>query len=365
MAERSDLYHDARVQKEAESLRKNGFDVVVIGLRANKLNLDNEFSYRMKTYHVLPRNYGYLRKLHLLFLILYINIKIIFIKSDFYHSHNTFFLPGMYIAKKLFRGKLVYDSHEVQWELNLVASIQERLFINKVDKIINVSKGRAKAQSERFNISLKNIHVISNYPVLVEEIINKPSLNRGNSVRFIFSGGLNLSDNKIDNFIRAIKDYPEVTIDFLAFGYSNSALVIKNIIAELGIENRVKFLPLVKPNEVLETITNYDYTVNMMVNPQNLVSINYHSINKIYEAISAGLPILCSNLPAFIEEIVNNEIGYNVDPESIESIQEGIKRIIHNKSNHLIMRRKAFDLAKAKFNWSLEETKLINLYNSL
>ena len=134
---------------------------------------------------------------------------------------------------------------------------------------------------------------------------------------------------------------------------------------DFNLEDRVCFNALVKPDELITTLSQYDYTVNLMINPKNSISINYHSINKIYEAISAGLPILCSNLPAFIEEIVNNEIGYNVDPESIESIQEGIKRIIHNKSNHLIMRRKAFDLAKAKFNWSIEETKLINLYNSL
>ena len=125
MAERSDLYHDARVQKEAESLQNNGFDLRVIGLRGSKLNHDNEFPYRMDTNYVVPRDYRLLRKIHLFLLILYINMRIIFIKSEYYHSHNTYFLPGMYLAKLLYGGILVYDSHEVQWESNKIAKIEE------------------------------------------------------------------------------------------------------------------------------------------------------------------------------------------------------------------------------------------------
>jgi glycosyltransferase involved in cell wall biosynthesis len=100
-----------------------------------------------------------------------------------------------------------------------------------------------------------------------------------------------------------------------------------------------------------------------MTNPQNLISINHHSINKIYEAISAGLPILCSDLPSFEEEIVNNGIGYSVNPFSVDSIKKGIETI--KKNNYRVMREKAFAIAEKKFNWANEEIKLINLYNSL
>jgi glycosyltransferase involved in cell wall biosynthesis len=364
MAERSDLYHDARVQKEAESLHDNGYKLLVLGLRAARTSLDKDFPYTMITRWVLPRNYGFLRKLHLSLLILAINIRIIFIRSDYYHAHNTYFLPGMYIAKLIYGGVLVYDSHEVQWELNPIASFQERIFIKKVDKIINVSEGRARAQSQRFNISLNNICVISNYPVLLDTKDRK-LLDDNSKIRFIFSGGLNLTDNKIDNFIRALEDFPKITLDFLAFGYSNSALIIKKLVQELGIEDRVKFLPLVKPNEVLATLTKYHYTVNLMINPNNLISINYHSINKIYESISAGLPILCSDLPAFKEEIVNNGIGSSVDPYSIISIKSGLELIVGNMDNHYPMRKKAFEIAKDKFNWDNEEKKLLEMYRNL
>jgi glycosyltransferase involved in cell wall biosynthesis len=365
MAERSDLYHDGRVQKEAESLTNNGYKVAVIGLRASKENLDSEYHYDMKTKYVLPRKFGIIRKLHLFLLIAYLNFKIIFIRSDYYHAHNTYFLPGMIFAKFIFGGKLVYDAHEVQWELNKIAKIQEALFIKSADYIINVSKGRAKAQAEKYNIPSDKIHVISNYPNLDMNLRNTLFTNEEGVIRFVFSGGLNLSDNKIDNFIRAIKAFPQISLDLLVFSYSNSATKIKKLINELNLESRVRFIPLVKPGEVLKTITNYNYSINLMINPNNLISINYHSINKIYEAISAGLPILCSDLPAFKEEIVQNGIGYSVDPYSIESIKKGIELLLKNHHLHGEIRNKAFELAITKFNWYNEEKKLLNLYKKV
>ena len=236
MAERSDLYHDARVQKEASSLRTAGYDVTVIGLRAKRVSIDKEFSFNMDTQYVLDRNWKQIRKLHLAILVLYLNIKILFMRSHYYHAHNTYFLPGMFLAKLLYKGKLVYDSHEVQWELNKTAMLLERIFISKVDKIINVSDGRARAQAHRFGLPLEKICIVSNYPVLENKIINLKTEKNDKNVRFIFSGGLNLSDNKIDNFIRAIKDYPEISLDLLAFGYSNSVPKLRTSLLNLVLE---------------------------------------------------------------------------------------------------------------------------------
>ena len=78
MAERSDVYHDGRVQKEAISLMNNGYKVLVLGLRSTKVNLDYEYQYKMITNYVLPRKFSIFRKLHLILLIFYINLKIIF-----------------------------------------------------------------------------------------------------------------------------------------------------------------------------------------------------------------------------------------------------------------------------------------------
>ena len=53
--------------------------------------------------------------------------------------------------------------------------------------------------------------------------------------------------------------------------------------------------------------------------------VNRDDFNKVYEYLLAGLPILCSNMPSFIEEFENNNVGKSVNPYDIDSIKKGIK----------------------------------------
>ena len=85
----------------------------------------------------------------------------------------------------------------------------------------------------------------------------------------------------------------------MAFGYGNSEEKIKKIIKSNNLTDRIEFIPLVKPSQVVNEISKYDIAVNFLVNPKNLISYKYHGINKMYEYLHAGLPILCSEMPSF------------------------------------------------------------------
>lgn len=362
MAERSDIYHDARVQKEADTLSNYNYDVTVFGLRETTTNNDDNFNFKLITKHVLPRKYRILRKSHLFILIIYFNIRIIFYRADFYHSHNTMFLFGMWLSNKIHKGKLIYDSHEVQWERNYIIRLLESCFIRKVDAIINVSNGRAIEQANRYNIE-KKITIISNYPIIKDKISLK--YNKLCNIKFIFSGGFSLKNNRLDNFIKVLKNFPDVIFHLLAFGYGNSYQELSTLINSLNLQKRIQFIPLVNPINVIETISEYDFAVNLLTNPTNKVSLNYPSINKIYEYLAAGLPILCSDLPAFKNELVDQGVGISVDPTNLESITNGVRCIIQGKDRIIEMKKKALKLSKSQFNWDTQNKKLLTLYSSL
>lgn len=365
MAERSDIYHDVRVQKEANSLFKAGYRVCVLGLRETGKKKVEPTKFELTTFRVLPRKYGILRKLHLVLLIKLINLVVIFSRADIYHAHNTFFLPGMWISSRLHGGRFVYDSHEVQWEQTIIEETLEKKFINSVDRIINVAEGRANLQAERYRIGRDKITVISNYPVLRNDKDIKFK-GKGEKIRFIYSGGFNLSTNRLDNLVRAMKDFPELYFDLMAFGYGNDDEKLSNIITEFGLDERVKFIPLVSPDMVVRTISGYDFAVNMLINPDNMVYLNYPSINKIYEYMAAGLPMFCSDLPAFRDEIISTGTGICVDPMNKDSIKEGLAKIIKmSGKEHLQMKEKAYALAIESYNWSTQETRLIKLYEEI
>jgi len=365
MAERSDIYHDARVLKEADTLSQAGYMVTVLGLRGIRENKDGDFPFKVKTYYALPREYGLFRKLHLLFLILYINLLVLLKKADVYHSHNTFFLPSMWFANKLFGGKLIYDAHEVQWESSAAAAFLEKVFIRKVDQIINVSVGRAEAQAKRFNVDLSNITIISNYPVISTQKISFNKRNT-NQIRFVFSGGFDLNTNKLDNFIKVLPRFPEITFDLMAFGYGANKEKLENLITSLSLEDRVRFIPLVSPDKVISTISQYDFSINLLINPNDHLYLNHHGINKIYEYLGAGLPIFCSNLPSFESELVGNGVGISADPTSFESIKESLAQLLEKGPRQITtMKEKAIELSRSHFNWDTQASKLTELYGRL
>ncbi|MCZ6820738.1 MAG: hypothetical protein O7G31_14800, partial [Calditrichaeota bacterium] len=130
-------------------------------------------------------------------------------------------------------------------------------------------------------------------------------------------------------------------------------------------QDRVRFLPLVNPSEVLGLISRFDFAVNMLTNPKNWVSYQHPAINKIYEYLGAGLPVLCSTLPAFERELVAPGVGVAVDATNPAAIKQGLQHILDNRAAISEMKTKALHLARTKYNWQSEEKILLKLYETL
>jgi glycosyltransferase involved in cell wall biosynthesis len=366
MAESSDIYHDYRVQKEAMSLAGHGYDVTIYGFRGVlRSPSDQIFSFGLRTFPVFSRKYRILRNLSGLVNVALINLILLFTRADFYHAHNTMFLVGMYLSSRLHGGKFVYDAHEVQWEASRLAAWLEERFIRKADGLINAASGRAKVVSRRFDIPLERFTIISNYPRLEGERPTPVEPNADGRVRLIFSGGYNLDGNRLDNLLEALVQVPEVDLFLMAFGYQDSEDVLKRMVGELGLENRVSFLPLVNPSEVIPTISRYDVAVNLLTNPLDLLNVRFCSTNKMYEYLAAGLPILCSDLDAFVEEFVEPGAAVAVDAYDVPSIVRGLHALVDNPDDLPAMKDKAGELSRTRYHWGTQEEQLLGLYRNL
>lgn len=364
MAERSDIYHDARVQKEATSLANNDYRVEVWGFRGEWQKADMKSNFRLVTFPVISRRFRTLRNINMALNIFIISLVIIGKRADYYHAHNTMFLLAMYLSSKIHQGKYIYDSHEVQWEKGRIQAYLEKLFIQRVDKVINVSEGRAKIQSDRYNLPDSKISIMANYPVVKG---NKTEIKQKSDeeLHCIFSGGFNLEDNRLDNLVLAIKEIPKIEFSLLSFGYGKSRYKLLEIVKILKISDRVKFLPLVTPDKVIEAISSYDFAVNLLANHKSLISYKYPSINKMYEYLAAGLPVLTSKLPSFIADFENEGVGISVDPDDVNSIKKGLEFFQKNRDKMIVMKHRALVLSKEKYNWETQEKLLLNLYREL
>lgn len=366
MAESSDIYHDYRVQKEAASLVAAGYVVHVLGFRAtSRAPRDAEFPFALSTMPVASRGRRWLRNLSMVFNIAVINLRLVLTRASVYHAHNTMFLFGMHLSARLHGGRFVYDAHEVQWEKGRAISVLERLFIRKADAVINVAPGRAIEMSKRHGVPLERITVISNYPIYDPNLAGADPPSAAAALRLVYSGGYELGSNRLDNLVRAMVQVPEVELHLMAFGYRDSEVVMRRLVREHGLEARVRFLPLVRPHEVMAAISRFDVAVNLLTNPGNHLSIRHPSVNKMYEYLAAGLPILCSDLEGFVTEFVDEGAAVAVNAVDVGAVADGLRRLLAMRAELPRLRERALALARDRYNWQTQEEKLVSLYRSL
>lgn len=84
--------------------------------------------------------------------------------------------------------------------------------------------------------------------------------------------------------------------------------------------------------------------------------------NKLFEYMSAGLPVISSNFPdwrAIIEEV---ECGLLVDPQAPEQIARSIDWIMAHPNEAQAMGARARAAVEEKYNWARESKKLLATY---
>ena len=84
--------------------------------------------------------------------------------------------------------------------------------------------------------------------------------------------------------------------------------------------------------------------------------------NKMFEYMSAGLPIITSNFPLWKEIVEGNFCGICVDPRDSSAIAGAISYILENPEEAKRMGSNSLRAVKERYNWTAEEKKLISMY---
>lgn len=87
--------------------------------------------------------------------------------------------------------------------------------------------------------------------------------------------------------------------------------------------------------------------------------------NKMFEYMSAGIPVIASNFPLWREIIEGNNCGICVDPLDPTAIALAIDTLAQDPQGARQMGQNGQKAILEKFNWGAEEKKLLNLYENL
>jgi len=87
--------------------------------------------------------------------------------------------------------------------------------------------------------------------------------------------------------------------------------------------------------------------------------------NKMFEYMSAGIPVIASDFPLWREIIAGNNCGLLVNPLKPTDIAAAIDEMACNPEQARLMGQNGRKAVEARYNWGVEEKKLITVYNAL
>jgi glycosyltransferase involved in cell wall biosynthesis len=87
--------------------------------------------------------------------------------------------------------------------------------------------------------------------------------------------------------------------------------------------------------------------------------------NKIFEYMSAGIPVIGSNFPLWKEIIEGNACGICVDPFDVVAISRAILWLADHPEEARRMGENGRKAVCDKYNWEIESIRLISFYSEL
>jgi glycosyltransferase involved in cell wall biosynthesis len=371
----SDLEFDARVWKEARSLAADGHAVVVIGPvfdieRARRRRdpsgidvLEVPFGYR-------DRGKSLRRRALALTLVMF---EVLRTRARTYHAHDIHVTPAAWLASRRRGARLVYDAHELWGEPEVaglrnriaawVTGLLERLMLRASDAVVTTNESRAAALKQRYGRA--DITVLANVPLLEREVEAQPEgLPPGKRV-VLYVGRISTDGRAFRDTVQALPELDDdVDLVFLGFGWEFARERIRGYAREACVEDRVHFLPPRPFDQLIGTAA--AATVGLVPIHGYPLTNRLGDTNKLHEYLMGGLPVAASDLPEIRSVVMlgNPRVGELFDPSSPKSIAHAIRTVIEDP-RYEERRAEARKLAKERFNWEIEEGKLLRLYDEI
>jgi glycosyltransferase involved in cell wall biosynthesis len=290
--------------------------------------------------------------------------------SDVVVAHD---LPMLAVGRTLaadFDARLVYDSHELYCEQEFSRGQQvswakvERRHIHACDRVITVNPAIAQELERRYG--LPEVEVIYNaervFPLGERSwyLHERFGISRDHPV-LLFQGGLSAGRNLIE-LVEAMALLVASSIHLVILGDGQLSNTLQDVIFRRSLTARVHLHPAVPQADLLSITKSADAGII----PYQAICLNnlYCTPNKLFEFITAGLPILASDLPELRRLIVGNDVGQVFDLTESEQIADAISDFFSD-GQRLGKWRSNLKVVREKLSWQHEGERLKGIYKAL
>ncbi|MCG8540743.1 MAG: glycosyltransferase family 4 protein [Clostridia bacterium] len=361
---------DSRVEKQANSLVKAGFNVEIVAWdRSSKYHIKEAYislgSGVVRVFRFgIPATFGGGVRKNLISLIMF-QIKLfkwLYINKSSYDIIHACDFDTAYIAmqaaKKLNK-KIIYDifdyyvdSFNVPFFLKNFIEKRDHKIINSADATIICTE---KRKEQIKGTSPKLLCVIHNTPNELDNTVNILDLNKS-KIKIVYVGIL-VNGRLLKEITEFIKDNQKYEFHIGGFGqlegyFKEMSRQYSNIIFYGKLPYK-KTLELENSCDIMTAI--YDPS-----NPNHY----YAAPNKFYEALMLGKPLIVAKNTG-IDEIVEAEnIGEVITYSNLGFIN-GLKKLSNRYCEWDEISKRTRKLYEKKYNWNEMERRLINIYKNL
>lgn len=361
----SDLVTDQRVNRAATTLHNCGHKVILIGREMRKSLPIEKRPYQTKRFKLWFESGPLFYASYNLRLFIFLLVN----KADIYLANDLDTLAANYLASKIKKTKLVYDSHEYFTE---VPELIRRPFVRSVWKkietwifprlkfVFTVNTSISKIYSGKYNV---NVRVIRNLPVqtgLLEGSEERSKWNIPSDKKvFLFQGaGINV-DRGAEEAIEAIKGVEGAVLLFIGAGDVIGKL--KKMTGE-NIGRKIFFIPKQPMKDLLRFTRMADF--GLTLDKDTNLNYRYSLPNKLFDYMQAGLPVLATNLPEVKNIIDTYDVGMIVNSTMPEDLKKAMKEMMSDESK-IAKWKKNINIAAAELCWENEAKKLIEIFSDV
>ena len=289
------------------------------------------------------------------------------LNADLYHLHDPELIPvGLKLRKD---GKrVIFDCHEdaprqmlskpylnrpTRWAISLGLRAYEAWACRQLDGVVAATP----FIRDKFLKINSNTVDVNNYPILGELKSSSSWATKQSEVSYV--GGIGK--------IRGISEVVEAMGQLRSSGRINLAGCFSDTSLESELRGQAGW-QRVNPLGFVDRVGVRDVLARSMAGIVTFHPLPNHihaQPNKMFEYMSAGIPVIASDFPLWREIIAGNDCGLLVDPLNPAAIAEAIDYLITHPKDAERMGLNGRRAVENLYNWKTESQKLIDFYGTI
>lgn len=351
----NDLVSDNRVHKVCTSLKEMGFAVLLVGRRLkNSQQLTRSYqTHRMRLFFTKGACF-YAEYNFRLFLFL------LFRKADILLANDLDALTANYLATKIKRTELVYDSHEYFTEVpELIGRLRvkriwewlEKKMLPNLKHCYTVCDSIATVYNQKYGTSFQ---VVRNIPVGNTAVPETRNVNQKKII--LYQGAVNIGRG-LEQAIKAMHFIKGAQLVIAGDGDIKTQL--EELVSTEKLQDRVHFTGRLS----IEELAKLTPTADLGLSIEEDLGLNYRFAlpNKLFDYIRAGVPALVSDLPEMKAIIEKYEIGAISNSHDPKKLAESINESLNNSEKRKIWKANLVQASK-ELTWENEEKVLARIF---